>query len=262
VTVSGLSRLAALVTIAFVAFEARQVDAAVTIHVFAAASLTDALKEIATSYESKSGDRILFNFGASSILARQIEEGAPADIFFSADEAKMDALEKKGLVVTGTRKSRLSNSLVIVVATDRHLQIRDPQDLLQPAIKHLALADPQAVPAGIYAKAYLRQIKLWDQIQARVVPTDNVRAALSAVESEDAEAGIVYRTDAGISKRVRIVFTIPAKDGPSISYPMAVLKESSQPTAAKRLLDYLDSEEAAKVFRRFDFNILGSASQP
>jgi molybdate transport system substrate-binding protein len=258
----ALSKGAALLIISLAALAVARVDAAVTVRVFAAASLTEAVKEIATDYQAKTGDHILFNFGASSFLARQIEEGAPADIFFSADEAKMDGLEKKGLVLNGTRKSRLSNSLVIVVAADSRLQIREPNDLLQPAIKHVALADPQTVPAGIYAKAYLRQVKLWDQIEKRVVPTDNVRAALGAVETEDAEAGIVYRTDAATSKRVKIAFTVPSADGPPISYPMAVLKESREPAVAKRLMDYLRSDQAAAVFRRFDFVILGSEARP
>ena len=128
---------------------------AATINVFAAASLTDSLKEIATAYEKQSRDKVAFNFGASSFLARQIEEGAPADIFFSADEAKMDGLDAKGLIVKETRKSRLSNSLVIVVASEKGAAITSPKDLATSKVKRLALAEPKTVPAGIYAKEYL-----------------------------------------------------------------------------------------------------------
>ena len=171
---------------------------AATLHVFAAASLTDSLKEIAAAYEKQTGDKVMFNFGASSFLARQIEEGAPADIFFSADEAKMDGLEKKGLIIKETRTSRLSNSLVIVVTSDSALPIHSAKDLAGPAVKRVALADPKTVPAGIYAKQYLQCAGLWSAIKPKVVPTDNVRAALAAVESGNVEAGMVYKTDASI----------------------------------------------------------------
>lgn len=223
------------------------------VNVFAAASLADALKAIATPYEKQSGDRIVFNLGASSFLARQIEEGAPADIFFSADEAKMDALEKKRIIVQDTRKSRLSNSLVIVVAADSALHIKSPNDLADPRVKRLALADPKTVPAGIYAKQYLEGLKLWPAVAPKVVPTDNVRAALAAVESGNVEAGIVYRTDAAISHKVKVAFEVPAKEGPAISYPMAVIKDARHPEAARKFLHHLDSPEAGRVFEQFSF---------
>src|SRR5437016_6174954 len=145
---------------------------------FAAASLTDSLKEIDSAYEKQTGEKVVFNFGSSNFLARQIEEGAPADIFFSADEVRMDSLEKKGLLSRETRKSRLSNSLVIVVSADNLLTIKSASDLAEPKVKRIALADPRTVPAGIYAREYLEKVKLWTSIQSKIVPTDNVRAAL------------------------------------------------------------------------------------
>ena len=223
--------------------------------VFAAASLTDSLKEIAATYEKKSGDKIVFNLGASSMLARQLEEGAPADIFFSADEAKMDGLEKKGLIFKETRKSRLSNSLVIVVAAEGGAAIESPNDLATDKVRRLALAEPKTVPAGIYAKAYLNQQNLWSAVEKKVIPTESVRAALAAVEAGNVEAGIVYRTDAIISRKVKIAYEVPIKDSPPISYSMAVLKEAKQPEAAKRFLLYLRSTDAAMVFERFGFII-------
>src|SRR5262245_35902609 len=135
------------------------------VEVFAASSLTDSLKEIAAAYQKASTNKIVFNFGASSMLARQIEEGAPADVFFSADEAKMDALEKRGLIVPETRKSLLSNTLVIVVAADSTLKIASPEDLANPSIKNIALADPKAVPAGIYSKEFLQKRNLWPAVE-------------------------------------------------------------------------------------------------
>jgi len=226
---------------------------AANVTVFAAASLTDALKEIATNYEKKGGDKIVFNFGASSLLARQIEEGAPADIFFSADEAKMDGLDKKGLIQKNTRKSRLSNSLVIVVASGHGAAIKNSGDLASDKVKRLALAEPRTVPAGIYAKEYLQKQDLWSAVEAKVVPTENVRAALSAVEAGNAEAGIVYKTDAAISKKVKIAYEVPAVDSPAISYPMAVLKEAKNTTAATGFFKHLESEEAGRTFEKFGF---------
>ena len=226
---------------------------AAEVTVFAAASLTDSLKQIAVDYEKDSKDKIIFNFGASSTLARQIEEGAPADIFFSADEAKMDDLEKKDQIIKATRKSRLSNSLVIVVTDDSALRIHSAHDLAKAEIKHIALADPKTVPAGIYSKTYLEKIKLWRAIAPKVVPMNNVRAALAAVESGNVEAALVYKTDAAISKKVKVVHEIPRADGPAISYPMALVKESKQPEAAKNFLRYLDSDGSTKVFEKFGF---------
>jgi len=229
------------------------VSNAANVNVFAAASLTDALKEIAADYEKQTGDKIVFNFGASSTLARQIEEGAPADIFFSADEAKMDGLEKKGLILKESRKSRLSNSLVIVVASDRGAAIESPKDLGTAKVKRLALAEPKTVPAGIYAKEYLQKQNLWSSVEKKVVPTENVRAALAAVESGNVDAGIVYKTDAAISKKVTIAYQVPATHSPAISYPMAVLKEAKETSAAARFFKHLESGEAGRVFERFGF---------
>jgi len=221
--------------------------------VFAAASLSDALKEIGASYAKQAGDRIIFNLGGSSTLARQIEQGAPADLFFSADEAGMDALEKQGLILKETRKSRLSNSLVIVVAADSRLRILSARDLAGKQVERIALANPQSVPAGIYSRKYLEKLKLWPAVARKVVPTENVRAALAAVEAGNVEAGMVYKTDAAISKRVRVVCEVKAEEGPPISYPMAVVKESGRIESAKRFLRYLDAGEAGRVFERYGF---------
>jgi molybdate transport system substrate-binding protein len=221
--------------------------------VYAAASLTDAMNEIGPAYEKESGDRLQFNFGASSMLARQIEEGAPADLFFSADEAKMDALEKKDLLLPGTRRSLLSNLLVIVVPADASAAPKSAADLTKPEFRKLALAEPQTVPAGIYAREYLQKLGLWDAVKEKVVPTENVRAALAAVESGNVDAGIVYKTDSLISKKVKIAVEVPAADGPKISYPVAVLRSSKQPDRARKFAEYLAGPMARSVFEKFGF---------
>jgi molybdate transport system substrate-binding protein len=228
---------------------------AAEVQVAAAASLADALNDIKAAYEKAGGDTVVLNLGASSTLERQIEAGAPADLFLSADEEKMDQLAKRGLVAAATRKSVLSNALVVVVPLDSPLRIATPADIVSPKIHVLALAEPKTVPAGIYAREYLTRLKLWDQVASRVVPTENVRTALAAVESGNADEGIVYKTDAGISKKVKIAYEVPLADGPKISYPFAVVAESKHPEAARRFLAYLESPPALEVFKRYGFLI-------
>ncbi len=229
---------------------------AAEIHVSAAASLTEALNEIAADYRKASGETVVLNLGASSTLARQIQEGAPADLFLSADEEKMDALDKAGLLLAGTRKSVLSNTLVVVVPADSRLRISRLADLAAPSVRALALAETRTVPAGIYARELLEKRGLWPRLADRVVPTENVRAALAAVESGNVDAGIVYRTDARISKKVRVAFEVPRAEGPAISYPFAVLAGSKRKEAARRVLRYLESPAALEVFRRHGFLVL------
>lgn len=226
---------------------------AATVSVFAAASLTDSLRELGAAYEKQTGDKVIFNLGASSLLARQIELGAPADIFFSADEAKMDGLERSGLIVKETRKARLSNALVIVVARAQGAALTGPKDLATAKVTRLALAEPKTVPAGIYAKAYLQKQNLWASVESKVIPTESVRAALAAVEAGNAEAGIVYKTDAAISKKVKIAYEVLPSDSPVIAYPMALLRDAKEPEAARRFLKHLNSEEAARVFEKYGF---------
>lgn len=229
---------------------------AAQVTVFGAASLTEALREIASNYQQQSGDKIVFNFGASSTLARQIEEGAPADVFFSADETQMNRLEEKGLIVGGTRRNLLSNELVIVVAAQNGAAVRSPKDLARPDIRRIAIGDPRAVPIGVYARRYLEKVGVWETIASKVVPTENVRGALAAVESGNAEASIVYKTDALISKKVVVVYSVPANEGPEIRYPVALTKQAKDPNASKRFLTYLADEPVAKVFEKRGFIVV------
>jgi molybdate transport system substrate-binding protein len=226
---------------------------AASLNVYAAASLADALQEIARTYEPASGDKPVFNFAASSALGLQIRNGAPADIFFSADEAKMDELAKAGLIASDTRRSLVSNTLVIVVATEGKVVLNHPTDLAKSGFGRIALAEPQTVPAGIYAKAWLEKISLWKSVIGKMVPTENVRACLAAVEAGNVDAGIVYKTDALISKKVKVAYEVDAADGPKISYPVAVLKEARQPAAARKFAAYLAGPEARAVFIKFGF---------
>ena len=222
--------------------------------VFAAASLTDALEEIAHGFERATGHKVVFNVGGSSELARQIEAGAPADVFFSADKPQMNSLEAGGFVRAADRVDVLSNVLVVVVPKASSATVGRPQDLR--ALGRLALADPEAVPAGVYARAWLESVGLWPGLEGKVVPTLNVRAALSAVETGDVDAGIVYRTDAAISKRVKVAFEVPRDQGPAIVYPLAPVAASKKPATAA-LVRYLTSSTARDVYRRHGFIVLG-----
>jgi molybdate transport system substrate-binding protein len=223
-----------------------------TVNVFAAASLTDALKEIEKDYEAKSGDKIAYNLAGSNVLAKQIEQGAPADILFSADEAQMDNLAKAGLIDPATRQDVLLNTLVIIAPADSPLAGFVPPDLAKPDIQRIALADPKGVPAGVYAKQYLTKLGLWAQIESKVIPTANVRAALGAVESGNAEVGMVYQTDARSSKKAKVLYAVPLSDGPPIKYPVALVKASGK-DAAKKFLAYLESPEAQAVYQKYGF---------
>ena len=224
--------------------------------VSAAASLTDALKEIGRMYQSKSKNRVTFVFASSSTLARQIEAGAPADVFFSADVQTMNALERNGRLEPGTRKQLLSNQLVIIVPADKPTLVNSPEDLLDPRVRRIALAEPSSVPAGVYTKAYLESLGLLDKVKPKVVPVLDVRATLASVESANVEAGLVYKTDAASSKRVKTVFEVPIGKGPKIIYPVAILKESKSKAAAKEFLNVMVSPSGADVFRRYGFVVL------
>jgi len=225
---------------------------AATVTVFAAASLTDSLQELATTYEQESGDKIVFNFAATGVLTRQIEAGAPADLLFFADEAHADALEQKGMLLGGTRQNVLGNSLVIITTPD-HPDMASSAELTNAAYPHIALGDVKTVPCGAYAKMYLTKQGLWPAVAPKVIPFENVRAALAAVETGNVDAGIVYQTDALSSHKVKVAYAVAIGDGPNIAYPLAMLKDAPEPAAAKKLAAFLESAPAATVFKKYGF---------
>ena len=222
--------------------------------VSAAASLTDALEEIASAYAAQGGPSVRFNFAGSNVLARQVASGAPVDLFISADEAQMDVAQRSGAIDEATRVDLLGNRLAVVTAIGTPLLT--PSDLDGPRIHRLAVGDPAAVPAGVYARQYLERIGLWNRLVPALVPVGNVRAALSAVENGSADAAIVYETDAAISRRVNVAFTVTGPDAPRIVYPAAVVKRSPRRAEAVRFLAYLRSEPATATFQRFKFEPL------
>lgn len=226
-----------------------------TVRVFAAASLNDSLGEVIDLFEaSHGGVRVVRQFGASNDLARQILAGAPAHLFLSADERQMDRVEAGGWIEEGWRQDLLSNQLVVVEGRTAEPRIHGPRDL--EGVERIALGDPEAVPAGVYARQYLEKLGLWERLASRVVPTLDVRAALAAVASGNVEAGIVYRTDASLEGRVRVAFEVPRDESPRIVYPLALVRGGGGEDA-RAFYRFLASPGARAVFERYGFVVLG-----
>jgi molybdate transport system substrate-binding protein len=226
--------------------------------VFAAASLTDAMNDVSAQWTKAGHQPIRLSFGSSSTLARQIEQGAPANLFASADEKWMSYLADKGLIAAGTRKSLLGNDLVLVVPANKpqHVTIGPNFDLagLLGPNGRLAVGDPAHVPVGIYAEQALTKLGLWDKIAPRLARTDDVRAGLLLVERGEAPAGIVYGTDAAVSKSVMVAGIFPASSHDAITYPFAVVKAGDTPDA-RALLTFLAGPEAREAFVKRGFKV-------
>lgn len=221
------------------------------VRIFAAASLTDALSAVVTEFETAHpGVEVVPQFGSSSDLARQILAGAPADLLFSADTRQVERLAAQGRV--DSQVDILSNQLVIVRHRDRAKKINGPVELEGPG--RIAMADPEAVPAGVYSKQYLESIGLWSRLRGKIVPTLDVRGALAAVASGNLDAGFVYRTDAAIEDRVEIVYEVPLEEGPPIRYRLARLEDAVAEAGA--LFEYLQSPSAGEILTRFGFIFL------
>jgi molybdate transport system substrate-binding protein len=222
--------------------------------VAAAVSLTDVLTAAAKEYPDAGGADVRFNFAASNILARQIVNGAPVDLFISADEAQMDVVQAAGMIAEGSRVNLLTNQLAIVVPDDRPRTLTTSRELLDPAFRRIAIGDPAAVPAGVYAKQFLDHEGIWTALVARIVPTASVRAALAAVESGGADAAIVYRTDARVARHATVAWLIPADRGPRIIYPAARIRGARGSDQAARFLTFLQSDSGSRIFERFGFS--------
>lgn len=227
--------------------------------VFAAASLTDALRALGQDWQARGNPAPRFSFAASSTLARQIEQGAPADLFLSADEPWMDHVQQRGLVVPETRVSAVGNTLVLVAPAPASPAIAltrgaDLAARLGPSGR-LATGDPAHVPAGRYAEAALRWMGQWEAIGPRLARAENVRAALLLVERGEAPLGIVYATDAAASRGVTVVGTFPPESHPAITYPFALTRRGAGDAQARALLAFLTGPEAQPGWRRFGFGL-------
>ncbi len=225
-----------------------------TITVFAAASLKDALDENVKAYQAKGSDKVVVSYAASSALAKQIEAGAPADVFISADLDWMDYLEQRRLIKADTRRNLLRNRLALVAPADSKLSVSIAPGFPLARILgdgRLAMANPDAVPAGKYGKASLEALGVWRDVRSRVASTENVRAALVLVSRGEAPLGIVYRTDAAVDPKVRVVGLFPENTHPPIIYPIAETAFAKR--AAAGLVAWLNRSEARAIFQKYGF---------
>jgi molybdate transport system substrate-binding protein len=219
---------------------------------FAAASTKEAIEQVARDFQSENGTPIEVSPGPSSGLAKQIEQGASADLFLAADQASADYLAAKQLV--SARRNLLANELVVVAPKASDVEVRDLRDLVDPRIHRLALAEAK-VPAGEYARQALRNAAVWDKVESRVVGGIDVRATLQFVVTGEAEAGLVYRTDALYEPRVRVAVKVEPGLHDPIQYPLVLLRREPGKEAARRFYDYLGSKKAAGVFERAGFGV-------
>lgn len=227
-----------------------------TLTVFAAASTTNAVSDIAKRFEGTHAVTVRFSFASSSTLAKQIENGAPAEIFLSANPKWMDYLSERGAIVPDSRFDLLGNRIVLVAPAASTLQtVTVDAGLNLPALLGdglLSMGDPDHVPAGMYGKSALENLGLWKGVAGRIARAKDVRAALVLVERGEAPLGQVYATDAAISSSVKVVGTFPESSHPPIVYPVALVKET---TMAKDLLLFLKSDEAGRIFRTYGFTV-------
>jgi molybdate transport system substrate-binding protein len=225
-----------------------------TIQVFAAASTTNAIHEIARQFTKETGIQVQTSFGSSAVLAKQIVNGADADVFISADVGWVDYLAKQRFVVR--EKKLLGNRLVLIVPNDSTLKVQQPEDLLAVEIQHLALADPESVPAGKYAKQALIKLGIWEKLKPKVAAAEDVRGALTYVETGAAEAGIVYATDAAISTKVKVAAEIAKSLTGPICYPIVLLKHGKDSSAAESFYRQLQLPKSLKIFQKYGFTTL------
>jgi molybdate transport system substrate-binding protein len=227
------------------------------ITVFAAASLTSALNDAGKVFEQKENHSVRFSYASSSTLAKQIENGAPANLFLSADLDWMDYLDQRQLIADGTRTNLLGNRLVMIAPVDRPLTVAlKPGVDLVPLLSGglLATGDPDHVPVGKYARQAFEKLGVWKEIADRIARTDTVRAALALVERAECPLGVVYATDAAASAKVKVVGVFPEDSYPPIVYPAALVKDKATP-AAQRLLDFLKSPAARPIFEKHGFTV-------
>ncbi|WP_420488644.1 molybdate ABC transporter substrate-binding protein [Paenibacillus arenosi] len=228
----------------------------VELTISAAASLTDALTEIQKSYEAANTNmKLNFNFGGSGALQQQIEQGAPVDLFLSAAPKNMNALVDKKLIDTNQQRTLLTNELVVVVPSSASITLESLGDLTKENIKKMAIGIPESVPAGNYAKEALTHAQLWESLQAKTVQAKDVRQVLQYVETENVEAGFVYKTDALSSSKVKIAFSVDPNSYTPVQYPIGIVKSSKHSKESEAFYTYLQSKEALDVFVKYGFSI-------
>jgi molybdate transport system substrate-binding protein len=222
--------------------------------VSAAISLKEAFSEIGRLYQNRTSSQVIFSFATSGELEKQIEAGAPVDVFASAGEKEMDQLQTKQFIDQVTRADFARNILVLVVPTDSKLELHSFVDLERPTVKRLAIGNPKTVPAGEYAQQLLHKIQLWPKLQSQLVLAENVRQVLDYVVREEVDAGIVYGTDVQIGQgKARLAARAPDLDDDPIRYPIALVKDSVNARAAKQFVDLVRSPEGVRILEKYGF---------
>jgi molybdate transport system substrate-binding protein len=225
--------------------------------VSAAISLKNAFDEIGSLYEKQTGVKARFNLGASGLLQKQIESGAPVDVFASAAEKQMDALQSQGLILTDTRRIFARNTLVLVVAPQSKPPVHSFSDLMRQDVARIAIGNPKTVPAGLYAQEALTNLKVWDKIRPRLVLAENVRQVLDYVVRGEADAGLVYASDvASVHGEVRVAANAPENSHSPILYSIALVKDTKARTNARQFINLALSAEGQAVLKKYGF--LGS----
>ncbi len=224
--------------------------------VFAATSLSDAIADISKSFESRRGVKVYANFAGSQTLQVQIERGAPADLFISASPIQMDALEEKGAIHESSRRNVLRNSLVLVAPIRFSHQIENLEELTTSRVRRIAIAEPNSVPAGIYGAEALDRLGIWSGVEPKLIPGADVRSVLAYTEAGEVDFGIVYKTDASLSEKVRIVYEFPASSHSPILYPAAVVRGTKREQIAHSFLRYLKTPEVKLVFEKYGFSVV------
>ena len=229
--------------------------APVTLNISSAASLTDALTAVNSAYIAAHPDvTIVPNFASSGTCQQQIEQGVPCDVYLSAAKVQMDNLENKGLLLSGSKIDLLNNRLVLIVPKGSTLSITGFAALAADGVKRIAIGDPASVPAGAYARDTFELLGMYSQLQSKLVMAANVRQALAYVETGDADAGVVFSSDALISDRVKVVASAPDEINSSIAYPVAIIRSSNNADAAREYIHFLQSDTAMAIFEEYGFS--------
>lgn len=231
------------------------------VYIIAAASMTDAIKEIGANYEKEHPNvKLTYNFGSSGALQTQIEQGAPADVFISAAQKQMNALDEKGLIDKFTRKDLLENKVVLIVPKDSELALNDFADVATDKVNKIALGEPKAVPVGQYSEEIFSNLKILDAMKQKAVYASDVRQVLGWVETGEVDCGIVYATDAAISDaaisdKVKVLMEAPENTHKPVVYPIAMVNSSKNPDVAKDFIAYLSQDAQKNILAKYGFNV-------
>ena len=224
--------------------------------VLAAASLTDVLTELDNNYKTETGTTVTFSFASSGALQTQIEAGSPADIFFSAAQKQMDALQEKDLIDSDTRKDLLENKVVLISPTNSTLNIKSFTDMTNANVSKIGLGEPKSVPVGQFSEEILSNLSILDTVKQKAVYGSDVRNVLSWVRTGEVDCGIVYATDAQIANDINIIAEAPEGTHKKVIYPIATIKSSANKEEAKKFIDYISNDKAAEIFKNYGFTVI------